>query len=447
MRSLSRSSSGRLGATLRRVAPVVLALLAAAPLRAQGTIRGVLFDSLRTRAGIPGVEVVLLGAGRRATTDGRGRFEFLDVPAGAAEVAWGSPSLDSLGLPPLRARVNVANAAVVDVRLATPSIASFQRRACGTALGENEGILVGEVRGPDGAPQAGVAVGARWHETLIARGVLEGRQRAALDTVDATGLYVLCGIPTDAEVALVAGSETVASGQVVLGLHGAPVLRRDLVAGPWEVTARVTGRLVGADGAPVAGATVGIAGDTGRTARTAADGRFVLEGVPRRTTQFIARAIGLVPRFVERDLLEPEVDLDTLHLERVQELAAVTVTGEPMTAGQLQFEHRKSLGRGWFVSDTALARLPVITSSAVASFVPRAAVQQTRQGPMLMLRRGSAFCRPRWFIDGYDNRDIDVIEEQGLMQRAKRIEVYDANMAPPPFNDFDGCGVVVVWTR
>ncbi len=119
MRSLSRSSSGRLGATLRRVAPVVLALLAAAPLRAQGTIRGVLFDSLRTRAGIPGVEVVLLGAGRRATTDGRGRFEFLDVPVGAAEVAWGSPSLDSLGLPPLRARVNVANAAVVDVRLAT----------------------------------------------------------------------------------------------------------------------------------------------------------------------------------------------------------------------------------------------------------------------------------------------------------------------------------------
>ena len=66
---------------------------------------------------------------------------------------------------------------------------------------------------------------------------------------------------------------------------------------------------------------------------------------------------------------------------------------------------------------------------------------------MLQLRRGSGFCRPRFFIDGYDNGNISAEEEGSLMARAKRVEVYTASNAPPQFNDFDGCGVVVVWTR
>lgn len=448
---MGTTTAPRIGVAPRLLlAALVLGLLLApaAPLRAQGIIRGVVHDSLRTQRPVPGAEVVLLGANRRTTADDRGRFEFLDVPPGSATLAFWAPWLDTLALPPIQVALQVSGEVVSEVRIATPSLPNYQRAVCGTTLEATDGILIGEVRGPDGAGLADVAVGARWHETLIGTGQLDRRQRAALDTTNASGFYALCGVPRDAEYALVAGSESVASGEVVIGLSDAPIRRRDLVAGPWDVVARVRGRIVGPDDRPIAGVTVAVSGDTARRARTDEQGRFVLDGVPRRTTQFVARAIGFVPSLTELDLMDTELELDDVKLVKVpQELSTVTVTGEPMTASALQFEYRRERGLGSFVSDSALAKLPFINSTNVSAMVPRTAVQQTRQGPMMMIRRGAGFCRPRFFVDGYDNRDISPEEEGSIMARAKRIEVYTANAAPPQFNDFDGCGAVVIWTR
>lgn len=439
----------RIAPRLRRAAGILVLLLAAvSPSRAQGIIRGVVHDSLRTQRPVAGAEVVLLGANRRTIADDRGRFEFLDVPPGAATLAFWAPWLDTLALPPIQVALQVSGEFVSEVRIATPSLPNYQRAVCGTSLPATDGILIGEVRGPDGAGLADVAVGARWHETLIGAGQLDRRQRAALDTTNASGFYALCGVPRDAEYALIAGNEAVASGEVVLGVTDAPIRRRDLVAGPWDVVARVRGRVIGPDDQPIAGVTVAVSGDTVRRARTDEQGRFVLDGVPRRTTQFVARAIGFVPSLTELDLMDTELELDDVKLAKVpQELSTVTVTGEPMTAAALQFEYRRERGLGSFVTDSALAKLPIITSTNVSAMVPRTAVQQTRQGPMLMIRRGAGFCRPRFFVDGYDNRDLSPEEEGSIMARAKRIEVYTANAAPPQFNDFDGCGAVVIWTR
>jgi len=422
--------------------------LAALPAGAQGTIRGVVHDSLRTARPVTGAEVVLLGANRRATTDQRGRFEFTDVPAGTATVAYWAPWLDSLALPALQVATSVRAGAVADVRLATPSREAYQRAVCGATFGPTDGILICELRGVDGGALGDVAVGARWHETLIGIGQVERRQRAALDTANASGFYALCGVPTDAEFALVAGNDSVASGEIVMTLDGAPVMRRDLIVGPATDVGRVRGRLVAPDSTPLAGATVAIAGDTSRLARTDAEGRFVLTGVPRRSTQFIARAIGFQPVLSQRDLLESDIELDDLMLAKVpQELATVTVTGEPLTGARLQFEARAAKGLGYYVNDSTLARIPFVNSTAVAALMPRTIAQQTRQGPMLMIRRGAGFCRPRFFVDGYDNGNISAEEEGSLMSRAKRIEVYTANSAPPQFNDFDGCGAAVIWTK
>ena len=437
------------------VLALVLAIGAAATaglstgaLGAQGTIRGTLFDSLRTSRPVPGAVVVLLGVNRRATTDQRGRFEFTDVPEGAIKVAFWAPWLDSLALPALEVATTARAGTSTDVRLGSPSRASYQRAVCGATFGATDGILLGEVRGVDGRALPGVAVGARWHETLIGLGQVERRQRASLDTTNASGFYALCGVPTDADFALVAGSDSVATGEIVLGLDGTPAMRRDLIAGPWSDVGRVSGRLIGADSTPLVGATVTIAGDTARLARTDSLGRFVLPNVPRRSMQFVARAIGYQPVLRARDLLETESDLDDLILEKVpQELSTVTVTGEPLTAGRLQFAARAAKGLGSFISDSMLARMPVVNSTLVATLAPRTIAQQTRAGPMLMVRRGAGYCRPRFFIDGYDNGNISAEEEGSLMARAKRVEIYAANFAPPQFNDFDGCGAVVVWTK
>jgi hypothetical protein len=218
---------------------------------------------------------------------------------------------------------------------------------------------------------------------------------------------------------------------------------------PRDVVARISGRVLRPDGQPLAGATVAISGDMALMATSNDDGRFVIDNVPRRSSQVVARAVGHVPTTMAVELYDTSVEIDDVKLERIpQELEAVTVTGSgPMTAGRLQFENRKSKGIGEFLSDADLEKIPNISSSIVATMLPRAAAQPGPRGAQLMLRRGAGFCRPRFYVDGYDNGNHSPEEEGTLMQRAKRIEMYTANDTPPQFNDFDGCGAIVIWTR
>lgn len=427
---------------------LVVASIPAAAQSGTGALRGTVHDSLRAKAPLGGVVVVLLGANRRATTDADGRFEFSGVPLGAATVAFAAPWLDSLALPPLQATVEVRAAGVASAMLATPSRRAYQLAVCGVALADNEGILLGELRSPDGAEVAGVPVGAKWYETRIGTGQFERVVRASLDSSNAAGFYTLCGVPTDAEVALVAASDSIASGEIVLGLNGSPIARRDLTVASAALTVRVRGRLLGADSSGLAGATVALAGDSSRSARTDSGGRFLLPAVPRRSSQLVARALGFVPSLIAIDPVGDDLELEDEALQKVPyDLSTVTVTGEAVTANQLQFEVRRERGIGFFIPDSALSRIPVVNSNVISAMIPRTAVQQSRQGPMIQLRRGSGFCRPRFFIDAYDNGNISAEEEGSLMARAKRVEVYTASNAPPQFNDFDGCGVIVVWTR
>lgn len=438
----------RIPMILRASIGLVLAALLSAPMAAQGTIKGTVHDSLRTKAPIKDAEVVLLGANRKVRTDDRGRFEFTDLPAGKHTVAFWAPWLDSLALPPMQREVELGRRDLT-VNLATPSAASYQRAACGTTLEPEQGVLVGEIRGPDGSPMADVGVATRWTETRIGVGQFERLLVAAVDTSNAAGLYAICGVPVGSEIALRAiGQDGVGSNEIIQMID-ALVQRRDLGVGPREVVSRLTGRVLRPDGSPLAGATVAIAGDTSLFSTASDDGRFVLENVPRRSSQLIARALGHVPTTTTVELFASDVEIDDVKLERIpQELEAVTVTGSgPMTAGRLQFENRKSKGIGSFLSDADLERIPNISSSIVASMVPRTAAQAGSRGAQLMIRRGAGFCRPRFYVDGYDNGNLSPEEEGTLMQRAKRIEVYTANDTPPQFNDFDGCGAVVIWTR
>jgi Carboxypeptidase regulatory-like domain len=427
-------------------------LLSSASLGAQGSVRGTVHDSLRTGRPVVGAEVVLLGSNRRTTTDERGRFEFADAPAGEVDVAYWAPWLDSLALPPLQAR---ARAGTGNVTLATPSLRNYQQAVCGTTLAANEGILIGELRAPDGSPLDGVAVGARWHETLLGVGQLERRLRAALDTANASGFWALCGVPADAEFAVIAGNDTLATGEIVLGLGNSPVVRRDLTAAPAGVVATVRGRLIGPDSMPLAGATVSATGDTAIRTRTDAEGRFLLVGVPRRSMQLVARAIGFVPTLQSLEPLGDDVDLEDVLLPRLpQALATVTVTGRPMTLAQLEFDTRKARGIGQFVDEEQLSKLPMVNASNLASMMQGVRAVGSGRNRRVMLQRlsfgggsTSTACAPRWFEDGAQTGALDAADEEALLARAKRIEVYSAAEAPARYNDFDGCGVVLIWTR
>ncbi len=423
-------------------------LLAASPLEAQGTIRGFLVDSLRSRSAVIGAEVVLMGAQRKVTTQTGGAFEFRDVPAGNYTVAYWAPWLDSLGLPAIQREVRVRDGRTEAVTLSTPSERSIQIAVCGEPLASEAGILIGELRDTEGNPAAGVGIYARWMETLVQGNEVAQGTMAAVDTATAAGSYVLCGVPVGSEFTLRAlGANGLASGELVIEAKSA-LERRDLVVSAAGAKARISGRVLTRGGEPLANASVLVAGDSTARASTDAEGRFVLESVPRRSAQLVVRALGYVPALEAFTPFDADWPLDDLRLERVpQELAAVVVNGGAMTASQAQFEARKASGRGTYISDEDIAKLVQPNAQNIAQMAPRTAVQQTRQGPMLMMRRGSEFCRPRFFIDGYDFRNIDADEEAQFFLIAKRVEMYTANDAPAQFNDFSGCGSVVIWTK
>ncbi|MBX3133753.1 MAG: carboxypeptidase regulatory-like domain-containing protein [Gemmatimonadaceae bacterium] len=432
---------------IRRTAAVLAALLVStAPLVAQGSIRGTLVDSLRTGGPVVGADVVLMGASKKAVTARGGAFEFTDVPAGDYVVAYWAPWLDSLGLPAIQRQVTVRGRRTETVVLATPSNATIQRAVCGDVLGAEQGILIGEIRDPDGMPAVGTGVFARWVETIVqGREVAQGTMAAA-DSASASGSYALCGVPVGSEFTLRAIGAGGSSGELLVEAES-PLHRRDIVVAPAGITASVTGRVLNAAGAPISGAAVLIIGDTAQSVRSDESGRFVLPALPRRSSQLMVRALGYTPMLRAVDPLETQLDLDVVTLQDApRELATVTVTGQAMTASQLQFEARKERGLGVFVDDEQLRRLGLVSAQTIATYNPRVAVQQTRQGPTLLMRRGSEFCRPQFFIDGANFRDIAVDEENNFLRVAKRVEFYTANNAPPEFNDFAGCGSVVIWT-
>lgn len=429
-------------------------------LGAQRTITGVVFDSLRSHGPIANAQVALLGSGRRTWSDSAGRFSFrlpaVDSATPALGVAFWAPWLDSLGLPALSQELSSIATADAHVLLSTPSPATYQRAVCGTELAAQDGILLGETRSPEGGPRAGLVVVARWTQTTINAGTLEQSLIATVDTASASGSFALCGVPLGVIVSMRAIGEPVSSGERWVDIHSA-VQRHDLIVGAGDRVARVTGRIVRPDGVGLAGAEIHVRDDSTRSVVTGADGSFEFARVARRSSDLVVRAVGHSPISIALDPVGDVVELGVIMLEPLPpELAAVRVTASPFERERLEFERRSRGALGDFITDEMLERIPDISANVVASMAPRLIARQptgfAAAKPTLMLRRGSGFCFPRFFVDGLDVGTLSVEEGQqvdqwNLLQRAKRIEVYTANQAPAKFNDFDGCGAVVVWTR
>ncbi len=424
-------------------------------LAGQERIVGVAFDSLRSQLPVVNGEIILVGTGRRTHTDSAGRFTFRDVDNTAREVIFWAPWLDSLGLPPLRAEVSSATTADRLVILSTPSLATYQRQVCGTELSDADGVLLGETRSPRGEARAGIVVAARWTQTILGPGRHEQSLIATVDTTSAAGLFTLCGVPIGTMVSIRALGGRWTSAERMVAID-APVQRHDLIVGSNGMFARVTGRVVNRDGTALTGATISMSDDSTQSVVTDSSGLFVFAAIPQRSAGLVVRAVGYVPEALAIDPFGSAVDMGTIALEPLPpELAAVHVTASPFERERLEFERRRQGALGDFITDEMLERIPTISANVVASMAPRLRAQQPRSltadKPTLMMRRGFAFCAPRFFVDGLDVGQLEDKDERvhqwNLLERAKRIEVYTANQAPAQFNDFDGCGSVVVWTR
>lgn len=421
-------------------------------LDAQDALTGLIRDSLGLTHGLADFEVAILGTLTRARADSLGRFVLVGAPKGEFTVVAWAPILDTLGIPFIHRRVTAGIRSTL-IELATPSWPSIQHMHCGTTLDAEQGILVGESRTASGSSVSDQVVWASWSEYFARGSDLQTSSVATADTTDESGSFVLCGVPLHRTVELRSRRDTLGTGVVLVSISRS-IQRHDLVVGLDSDTIQVQGRLLasGPSTGGVVGAEIRLADDATARAITDSSGEFRLL-IPRRSSVAIVRAIGYAAITAHVPVLDAQ---DSVWVIRVEEgaraLPGVAVTADVLSAERAEFERRRSVGLGRFITDEMLEGLPSVTPNIFRSMVPNLAVQGAHP-PRLMLRGSTTFgyCDPRIFEDGLDrgvmeDRD-ERIELAAIISRAKRMEVYSASSAPSRFNDNNGCGSIVIWTR
>jgi len=425
---------------MKAFARVLLLSLWPALASAQGDILGLLYDSLRTEGPVEGALIVLEGTDLRTRTDARGRFRFAELARGTYFVRYAAPWLDSLSLPPVTDTVVVRDLRSAQARLATPSVATYQRAVCGIEFARGQGVLRGEVRDVVGEPRPGVAVGAVWTAQVLTEAGISDELVVVIDSSDSRGMFSLCGVPRQRPFLVSAGGGELRTGELTLDLAEQPAARHDLTVGGREQTARLSGRVTS-----MRGVVVAVPGEPDRGVRVDSAGRFVLDQMPRRTTQLVVRALSFTPRRITLDLGAEEIELPDIVLDPVA-LQPTSVARSKRTLDSLAFRERERSGDGVFVDDSTIARVPVINADVIAR--SWGWVESTGgRTPQIRLQAAGRPCAPRFFVDEVDfGLTIDGLEEALLLRAAKRFEIHTAASMPRPFVDLNRCGVVLIWT-
>jgi hypothetical protein len=491
----------------RLAAPLAGALLAALPLAAQrptprapvksapvkptptppapavpttGYLQGIVVDSVHNEP-LAGALISLEGAARMAITDSLGRFLIDSIPPGSYRALVDHPLLDTLGIslvtPPMGIGANELTRTVIPVPTAEFLVDRFcpaARRALGP------GALVGRVREPD---SDSAAVGARvslvWYDpdppglpaNLRPTGKKPPRVREA--TVGPDGTYRLCGLPDRYEAKLQAqrkdGGATaevpVVQDGGLLALRSMSVAALPAVAakdtgagGAVAVrqprgSARVFGRVVNKNGAPVAGARVGLMGTSAATL-TRANGDFVLDSLPAGTQALVVRQIGYRPT-------ETTVDLSSRTPARVTvQLGAMTVELSPVEVVSRRDEGLQKVGYldrkrtsagGYFMGPDQLEKRNAQRFTDILRTTPGIRVQEQNGQAMISSSRSSqgSGC-VTMFVDGAQWQQLEPGDLDSFVQPGEvaAIEVYNGSATPAQFSTpGQDCAAVVVWTK
>lgn len=439
-------------------------LVAVAPARAQtGRVLGVVIDSLLLRDARPGEPFrrlagasVSLGAGdQRVLTDSLGRFAFDQVPAGTHRVQYWDAWLERVGLGPLVGEVEVHADSTVGIVLGTPSYPTYHRLQCDAEPTAEFGVLIGELTRGAGLPFPGARVEVAWQETLVADGRAVTRVERRAGIAEASGRYVVCGVPLDVEVDVTVTGNEPPPIQLVMPID-AVVERRDFRLSAARTPAVIVGAVTDSAGRVLVGAEVVARGDS-VVARSDSAGRFTVRVPGWGPRQYRIRALSHEPQRLDVEVQGEEVDAGVVKLTPMaQALDTMTVTAQADPLDwRPDFEHRRRIGLGGFITEEQLERMPRITASQVAQLARRVRVERGA----IKLLYGTGACFPRWYVDGTFVGTEAVVpgqrgglvlmpgEAQTHLDRARSIEVYSAAQAPPRFSDFNGCGAIVVWTR
>jgi hypothetical protein len=458
-------------------------LLTAANASAQGSISGTVYDSLSTRGPLANATVVLVERSRFATTDSRGRFQIDSVPDGHYTLTFSHPVLDSLGLEPPAAVVEVAGGRRTVVALATPTPAAAYALLCPGKHDTETGVLLGRVRDVDDhAPLAGAAISTDWTEFALTGGRFVGHRARAVAKTNASGIYLLCGVPKQTNLDVTADLAGAIAGPTTTSLDDRLVGRVDFAVSRMDSAARnvlrtdssaaasshgtaaLRGIVRDGDGHLLNDALVGVIG-TQRSDRTKGPGTFRIDGIPAGTRTVEVRSIGWQPLTFSIDFATNASRDTSVTLNRhVQTLNPVVVLGRTNSTSAMVnagFDRRRKQGFGAFVTQADIAKHLAFDLTDVLAGIRGIHIEYGTNGYPVPFMRGSAngYCLPSFFLDDMpfnvqltrDNSapfsDLAALVPPNTI---RGIEVYSSGTMIPPQYDRSSstsCGSIVIWTH
>ncbi|MDP2958317.1 MAG: carboxypeptidase-like regulatory domain-containing protein [Longimicrobiales bacterium] len=207
------------------------------------TVSGTVLDSLGSGP-VAGVRVRAGDGAAEALTTGEGSFFLPGLAAGLQNLEVSHPSLDSLGLGPVHASVVASAGEMASARVRLPGVEETLEEACGGTpdAARETAIVFARVRRA-GSPVEGTPVRALWLGTGQADFRVTPQAAPPLaetdepqwradpndarwirTTLDARGIFMLCGIPTRSQVKLEVGTGEGAQPHTVTVPAGARVV-------------------------------------------------------------------------------------------------------------------------------------------------------------------------------------------------------------------------------
>jgi hypothetical protein len=264
--------------------------------------------------------------------------------------------------------------------------------------------------------------------------------------------------------ALVAATlATAADAQVAR--KGLPGGRADTAAPP---TRRATGTIDGFVGDtalnPLLSAEVKIL-STNVTVRTGPNGRFRISQVPTGQYVLIVRRAGYAPTSTIVEVAAADTLRPSYLLERAATtLAPAVVTAAAVSRRNLEFENRRKLGRGEFMSAEDIAkRNSVYTTELMRRFTtvnvsPSATIYHggmpdyyalSRRESGTLVESQQNYCPMSVYVDNIAMPTPFNLDLLPSPRNLMGIEVYNGPATTPPqFSGFNkGCGVILIWTK
>ena len=442
-----------------------------------GLLQGIAVDSLHGEPLI-GALISVEGTARIGMSDSLGRFLIDSLAPGTYRVLVDHPMLDTLGISLVTPPMAIGAGELTRTVIAVPTgefLVNLFCPAARRALGP--GALVGRVREPD---SDSAAVGARvslvWYDpdppglpSNLRVSKKPPRVREA--TVGADGTYRLCGLPEQYGAKLQAQrKDGGATAEVPVTQDGGLLALRSMSVAALPVasagedsagaprpqprgSARVFGKVVNRNGAPVVGARVGLMGTSAATL-TRTNGDFVLDSLPAGTQALVVRQIGYRPTEVAIDLSSRAPSRVTVQLGAfVPELSPVEVVSRRDDGLQKVgfLDRKRNSAGGYFLGPEQLDKRNALKFSDILRATPGIRVSESNgQATITSSRSTQGNGCVTMFVDGSQWQQIAPGDLDSFVQpnEVAAIEVYSGAAVPAQFaTPGQSCAAVVVWTK